>query len=237
MNQITLIEELGQFGLTRQEAQIYISLVQKGELTGYEAAKQTGISRSNTYSAMAGLVEKGAAYLVEGNASKYIPVPPDEFCNNRIRSLEHSRDILKLQITTLPEPSEGYITITGMKHISNKIYHMIEHAEKRIYISATTARIEELKPELIKAIERKIKVVIISDATLDFEGSIRYLAENKGKQFHLICDSNQVLTGEVSGMNADTCLFSGQSNFVNVLKEAMRNEIKLLELTQEGEKS
>ena len=236
MNQITLIEELGWFGLTRQEAQIYISLVQMGELTGYEAAKQTGISRSNTYSAMAGLVEKGAAYLVEGNANKYIPVLPDEFCSNKIRLLEHSRELLKHQITTLPEPSEGYITITGMKHIDNKIYHMIQHAEKRIYISATKLRIEERKAELLKAIERNIKVVIVTDAYPDIKGAIYYLAENKGKQFHIICDSNHVLTGEISGLSTDTCLYSGQPNFVNVLKEALRNEIKLLELIQKGEK-
>ena len=63
------------FGLTRQEANIYLCLYQNGELTGYEVAKQTGISRSNVYSALAGLTDKGAAYLAQGTSSKYVAVP------------------------------------------------------------------------------------------------------------------------------------------------------------------
>ena len=54
-----LIESLMCFGLTRQEATVYLCLSQNGGMTGYEAAKQTGISRSNAYGALAGLVEKG----------------------------------------------------------------------------------------------------------------------------------------------------------------------------------
>lgn len=49
------------FGLTRQESSLYLTLLSDGALTGYEAAKRTGISRSNTYTALACLVDKGAA--------------------------------------------------------------------------------------------------------------------------------------------------------------------------------
>ena len=57
------IDALTQYGLTRQEANLYLLLLSEGSLTGYEASKQTGISRSNTYSGLAGLVDKGAAYV------------------------------------------------------------------------------------------------------------------------------------------------------------------------------
>lgn len=59
-----LAEKLVQFGLTRQEANIYLCLLQNKDLSGYEVSKITGISRSNVYSALASLVEKGAAYLL-----------------------------------------------------------------------------------------------------------------------------------------------------------------------------
>ena len=55
-----IIEKLTYFNLTRQEATLYLTLLAEGRLTGYEATKLTGISRSNTYTALAGLVEKGA---------------------------------------------------------------------------------------------------------------------------------------------------------------------------------
>ena len=79
-----IVERLMHFNLTRQEATLYLLLVKAGRLTGYEAAKQTGISRSNTYTALAGLVEKGAAYIMEeGKVTRYTPVAPEEFCNNK----------------------------------------------------------------------------------------------------------------------------------------------------------
>jgi transcription elongation factor GreA-like protein len=53
-----IIEKLTYFNLTRQEATLYLTLLAEGRLTGYEATKLTGISRSNTYTALAGLVEK-----------------------------------------------------------------------------------------------------------------------------------------------------------------------------------
>ncbi len=62
MEESKVIEYLSEFGLTRQEAVIYQNLSKNGMQTGYEVAKQTGISRSNAYNALAGLVEKGAAY-------------------------------------------------------------------------------------------------------------------------------------------------------------------------------
>ena len=54
MRGMEIVERLMHFNLTRQEATLYLLLVKAGRLTGYEAAKQTGISRSNTYTALAG---------------------------------------------------------------------------------------------------------------------------------------------------------------------------------------
>ena len=59
------MEMLTCFGLTRQEAKIYLLLLTEGALSGYEASKRAGISRSNAYGALAGLVDKGAACLLE----------------------------------------------------------------------------------------------------------------------------------------------------------------------------
>jgi sugar-specific transcriptional regulator TrmB len=58
------IYKLGLFGLTRQEAIIYITLLSNNYMTGYEISKLTGISKSNTYSSLTGLVSKGAAYTL-----------------------------------------------------------------------------------------------------------------------------------------------------------------------------
>ena len=56
-------EDLTEYGLTRQEATIYACLLCQGSMTGYEIAKDTGISKSNVYTAVKELVQKGAAVL------------------------------------------------------------------------------------------------------------------------------------------------------------------------------
>ena len=78
MEQNQYVEYLLHFGLTRQEALIYVELLVKGKQTGYEIAKETGISRSNVYSVLAALAEKGAAYVIEESAKRYIPVKVEE---------------------------------------------------------------------------------------------------------------------------------------------------------------
>ena len=75
--QSLLIENLTSFNLTRQEATIYVALLTHGQMTGYEVAKETGVARSNVYSALQSLVEKGALYLIEGETTKYLPVEID----------------------------------------------------------------------------------------------------------------------------------------------------------------
>ena len=234
MEENKVLSCLVQFGLTRQEANIYLCLYQNGELTGYEVAKLTGISRSNVYSALAGLTDKGAAYLEQGASSKYVAVPIEEFCENKIRGLEKEKEYLIRNIPAMKEQEIGYITIEGYKNIWDKVIHMVRNAEKRIYISASYQMIDQLKEELSDVIHRKIKLVILSDkmpmADELRQGSVIYQCENRENNIRLIIDSAYVLTGDIMGTSADTCLYSAQKNFVNVFKEAMSNEIKLIEI-------
>lgn len=133
MEEAAIIEQLILFGLSRQEAAIYLCLLQNEELTGYEVAKLTGISRSNVYNGLASLVEHGAAYVIEGTSSKYLAVALSEFCDNRIRYLRKAKERLVADGPRKNLPREGYITIEGYDHICDKIQHMLLGAEKRIY--------------------------------------------------------------------------------------------------------
>ena len=69
-----VVEGLMRFGLTRQESMLYIHLLSGGAMTGYEAAKATGISRSNAYTALAALTDKGAACAADGTPTRYMAV-------------------------------------------------------------------------------------------------------------------------------------------------------------------
>lgn len=239
MDEAAIIEKMVLFGISRQEAMLYLCLLKNGAQTGYEVSKLTGISRSNVYNGLAALVDHGAAYLMEGATSKYTAVALEEFCDNRIRYLTEVRAYLTEHGPRQTESCEGYITIEGYQHILDKIHHMLSGASQRIYFSAQADFLEKWQAELQQLAERKIKVVLISGKQPQGlpKGVIFYQSDmekqdEKNRQLRLIIDSAYVLTGEISGSAADTCLYSAQRNFVNVFKEAMGNEIKLIELAK-----
>lgn len=229
-----LAEKLVQFGLTRQEANIYLCLLQNKDLSGYEVSKRTGISRSNVYSALASLVDKGAAYLLEGETNKYTAVLVEDFCENRIRQLARLKQELAAQIPQIRDNAEGYITIRGHRHIMDKIYNMLQHVVYRVYLSMPEAYLEQFRTPLEQlAAEGKKVVLLVSDASeLKIKGCTLYLSSKKDRQLRLIVDSSYVLTGEMTGDITDSCLYCGQKNFVNVFKDSLRNEIRLIELTR-----
>ena len=116
-------------GLTGQEASIYVELLKHGEMTGYEVSKETGISRSNVYSALNSLVEKGAAYLCEGEATKFQAVDVKVFTENVLKELSKKAGIVIKEAPKASAKTEGYVTIKGTKHICNKIEEMLKRGK------------------------------------------------------------------------------------------------------------
>lgn len=226
----SLIENLTAFNLTRQEALIYIEFLSHGEMSGYEVAKETGISRSNVYSALQSLAEKGALYLIEGESTKYTPVSVKNFLKNTISELQKKAKLIEKEAPKQRENKEGYITILGAKNIENKIRQMLENAKERIYFMADKEVLSCFQKEIEDLLLSEKKVVILSDFD-DFsmlKGIIFHKTQTEENQIRLIVDSSFVLTGTISGSEHDTCLYSGQQNLVNLMKEALKNKIELL---------
>lgn len=222
------VELLLRFGLTRQEATIYLELMLHASLTGYEVAKHTGISRSNAYSALAALVDKGAAYLIEGTPVRYTAVECKEFCANILRSLEEAAQNLEQSLPSACEQTEGYITICGKTHIYNKLVNMLDETELRLYIAARTELLERVRKQLEGAVARDVKVVIIADSPFELSGATIYVNKQRRVQVRLITDSSKVLTGEFDSFAKCSCLYSEKAALVDLIKDSLKDEITLI---------
>ena len=227
MEESRATEYLVHFGLSRQEALVYEQLLAGGKQTGYEIARDTGISRSNAYTSLAALVEKGAAYLVEESAKKYIPVCPEEFCGNRIRRMqEEQRWLVENLSRPAPEEEGG----ESMIRFCQRIYNLLDQAEERVYFSCSAVCLEQFRGKLSAMAKSGKKIVLITDRPLVMEGAVVYVTEERGDQIGLIADSRYVLSGEFGQGSMNTCLYSGQKNFVRLFKTAMANEIELIKI-------
>jgi len=224
------IELLSQFNLTSNEAAIYHTLLQQGSLNGYQIAKVSGISRSNTYTSLASLVEKGCAYKIEGDSTQYCPLSIDEFCSNRIRSLELAKQELIKQMPIKSEEQQGYITIKGNSHISDKIKNIIDETQERIYLSLTRSKLDLFKQQILSLASKNVKVVLITDEPTTLDNVVTYQSALPIKQVRIISDSTKVLTGDFDESNHSTCLYSEKKNLVDLIKDSIKNEMVLIEM-------
>lgn len=232
MSEVIFVEYLKSFGLTGQEAVIYEVLLKNEAMTGYEVAKETGISRSNVYNSMSGLVEKGAAYQVKGNPVRYVCVSVGKFCDHTLYELEQRADYLK-EHAPKPQPArDGYITIQGERHIRDVLRDMLVSCEKRVYFMAQAEIMQFFDKELKRLADSGKKVVLLTEG-YELPGAVIYQTKPEEDQIRMIIDSSKVLTGELRGSNSDTCLYSGQANLIAVMKEALKNKITLIEMNKE----
>jgi sugar-specific transcriptional regulator TrmB len=68
--------DLTAFGFTPTESLVYQVLLTNGPGTGYAIARHAGLARANAYSALEGLVAKGAARVEPGRPRRYRPETP-----------------------------------------------------------------------------------------------------------------------------------------------------------------
>ena len=228
MENLQFTDNLISFGLTRQEAVIYTTLLSHGDMTGYEVSKETGISRSNAYAALSNLVDKGASYLIEGDSTKYHPVDVDTFTKNVLNELQEKAVFIHEHAPEKQVETDGYITIIGARNIHNKLLQMIKETRIRLYISASARIVDAYEEELNELIGKGKKVVLMTDSSYNLDGAIVYHTDPEPGQLRVIIDSSYVMTGELTGSDDDNCLYSGQKNLVTVMKEALKNKIVLL---------
>lgn len=223
-------EQLALFGLTRQEAQLYLVLLAEGDLSGYEAAKHAGISRSNAYAGLSSLVAKGAAYLLDGAVPRYAPLEAETFFRHRVRALEDASAALVPVLPRRRSAPEGYLTVTGPQAVLDRMKTMVEGAEKRLYFSLSRTLVAPLVPFLQKAVARGVAVTALAEAPLDVPGAVVHSTVPPEGQIRLIVDSQEVLTGEWDAAGEASCLYSRRPALVALFKQALGNEIRLLDL-------
>ena len=224
-----IIDALMQAGFTRHESVLYVTLCREGELTGYEASKLTGIPRSNAYLGLAGLCDKGGAYKISSETAQYGAVPVNELVENLKRKFSQVIKVIE-EIPKVNIPKDTFVTINGTHQIVNKMKNLINEAQYRIYISIARNQLEFVLKELISAKERGLKVVLITSDCTGMDGGFTcYRSQKKPGSVRLITDSSNVLTGHLSELDA-TGLFSMNKNMVDVIKDSLTNEIKLINI-------
>ena len=230
---------LQDFGLTRQESTIYLALLGEGSMNGYEVAKSLGLSRSNAYTALASLVDKGASWTEDGSPVRYAAVPAAEFTDNSIHRLTGMRARLLACLPARKESLGGYVTIRGSAQILDRLRHLILETEERLYLSLDSRLLVQYRDEDSSDCKSGKKLVVVTARSAigahslarEFPGAELHGTDAEPAEIRAIADSRFVLTGDMpEGSVEASCLFSDARNLVELFKSALKNEILLADL-------
>ena len=152
-NNSTLLKQLG---FSSVESDIYITLLEHGELTGYQIAKHLGIARSSVYPGLDSLYAKGVIILIPGDTSIYTAVDPEKVISRLKKNFHDSAEsVLKSLRTISKNKSENrFLNIEGFENIKATAREIISQAKSELLIN-TDYGLEILKDELAAAINVK----------------------------------------------------------------------------------
>ncbi len=233
MNTASFETALETLGFTGQEAALYRALLEHGDLNGYEAAKETGISRSNAYHALASLVDKGFADRVEGDSTRYAALPPEDLAALLRRRRETGIESMLRLAPARKTDSAPFLSVSGRDKVLEKMRLLLDSARDRAYLSCATDDLDEIRPSLEAALARGTRITILSNRAWTLEGAICLSRRKARGQIRLIADGKRVLTGELAA-NSGACVLSENIHLVSLIKDSLTHELELVRTRTSG---
>lgn len=153
--------DLTPFGFTPTESRVYQVLLGDGPGTGYAIARSAGLARANAYSALEGLVSKGAARAEEGQPKRFRAEPPAgvlaRIANTQGEALERLSKALD-GFGVPPTPS--VVELTSPKGLLQLLTHEIGRCRVSVRLIAPAEAFPILAPALRRAASAALEVVL-----------------------------------------------------------------------------
>lgn len=160
--------DLTRFGFTPTESLIYEVLLTKGPGTGYALARAAGLARANAYSALEGLVTKGAARVEGGRPKQYRPEPPAGLIARITTSHGLALDRLSSDLEALSVPSTPTVVEIGSgRAVLQLITHDVARASQSVSLLAPPDAFPLLAPALRRPVSAGLPVSLYSLSPVD----------------------------------------------------------------------
>jgi sugar-specific transcriptional regulator TrmB len=159
---------LTHFGFTPTESLVYEVLLTNGPGTGYALAKAAGLARANAYSALEGLVAKGAARVDGGRPKRYRPEPPTGLIARITNDHGLALDRLSSDLESLAVPgTPTVVEIGSARAVLQLITHDVARAAESVALLAPPDAFPLLAPALRRPIAAELQVSLYSTASVE----------------------------------------------------------------------
>lgn len=194
-----MLEHLKSLGLTETEARCYLCLYENGEQSGYEVAKNLGISRSNVYASLASLHQKGMCRVSDEKTSIYSAVDINEVIDQMKVEFKTSARYLEANLHRKGNDVYQFFSINGYDQIMSAAKRMIAAAKKSVLIDVWNEDLAPLLNYLEEAEYHGVDVKLVTfkpiETTLKTVILDRKVTPQQERDFSILVDEKKVLIG------------------------------------------
>jgi len=196
--------DLTRFGFTPTETLIYEVLLTHGPGTGYALARAAGLARANAYSALEGLVAKGAARVEGGRPRHYRPEPPTSLIARISNEHGLALERLSADLETIAVPATSTVVeIETGRAVLQLITHEVARATRSVALAAPPDAFPLLAPALRRPVSSGLPVELYSTSPVDLGfHPVEVIADGyswPGMPIVLVVDDRSAILGSRQG--------------------------------------
>jgi sugar-specific transcriptional regulator TrmB len=159
---------LTHFGFTPTESLVYEVLLTGGPGTGYAIARSAGLARANAYSALEGLVSKGAARVDSGRPKRYRPESPAALIARISTDHGLALDRLSSDLEAVSVPATPTVVeIESARAVLQLLTHDVTRATSSVALLAPADAFPLLAPALRRPYSAGVPLVLCATSPVD----------------------------------------------------------------------
>jgi sugar-specific transcriptional regulator TrmB len=162
--------DLTPFGFTPTESAVYQVLLSAGPGTGYAIARSAGLARANAYSALEGLVAKGAARVETGRPRRYRPEPPPALIARISTDHGHALDRLSQELESISVPgTQTLVEVESGRAVLQLITRDLAGSTASVALLAPPDAYPLLAPALRRPYSAGVRLTLCATAPTELE--------------------------------------------------------------------
>ncbi|MCP4020980.1 MAG: TrmB family transcriptional regulator [Desulfobacteraceae bacterium] len=233
---LLILNDMKTLGFSEYECKAYLTLLEDYPLNGYALSKNSGIPRSRIYEVLKNLITKQMVFEQAQEKNKlYYPMEPDIFIKKLKENYETVFSNISQHTGKLYKEKkidDKLVVIKGRQNIISFLNLLIKGAQKRIAMSIWDKEINELMPELDKALERGVMLRGIYfgesmpyDTLVPHRRIKRYMAEKKQRYVSIIIDGVHAISGVVSKAEESKVTWTKDEGFIEISEDYIAHDL------------
>lgn len=235
-----LLLHLRNLGFTEMESKIMVELATKGQASGYEVAKQLGVSRSNVYAALQRLTQQGYVRCGEGEPARYSVLNPEELATMISGKVQASLAYMESEMPRGGPVSPSFYNVEGDRNVMGALVRQLNLAAQEIVVDMWREEASLLRNELEEAELRGVRLLWAFDGGNAAPASYPIWASlggdkrrSDGRKFSFVIDRRWCMLGMRYEDGTAQAVVTEHPVLIDLLLNHFTQEMILFELEQD----